>query len=212
MKKIFFIIGMIVLSFNLYSQDDTSENNGEIKTLFGQAKSHGGYGAPIYRYGIINKNGAYINGGRGAWIINHSFALGGGGVSFASEIMHDQAAGVNYQLNGGYGGILLEPILLYKFPLHIAIPVLIGAGGSSYIVKDYMNEDYIEDTKPFFVAEPGVELEINVLKFFRLNFGAYYRYTYGGRLRYSDGEVINAVRPDALNDLSFGITLKFGKF
>lgn len=210
MKKILLFSLIILFATNIFAQRDSVKNDDEIKTLFGQATSHGGYGAPVYRYGIINKQGAYINGGRGGWIINHRFALGGGGVNFRSEIMKD--GNVNYQLSGGYGGILLEPIIMYKFPVHVAIPVLIGAGGYSYTVKDYMNEDYIEDAKAIIVIEPGIELECNVLRFFKLNFGAYYRYTYGNRLKYSNGMTIQAVRTDALNDLSFGITLKFGKF
>lgn len=211
MKKVTILIAILIFSLNLFAQEDNEENK-EMRTLFGQAKSHGGYGAPFYRYGIINKQGAYINGGRGAWIINHNFALGGAGTSFTSEVMFDHEKALNFQLNGGYGGLLFEPIILYKFPLHIAIPVLVGAGGYSYTVKDYYSEDYIEDTKPFFVVEPGIELELNVLKFFRMNFGAYYRYTQGSRLTYSNGEIIYAVNTNALNDLSFGMTLKFGKF
>jgi len=212
MKKIIFILTLTLFAFYAKAQENISSNNEEIKTLFGEVKSSGGYGAPVYRFGIINKHSAYINGGRGAWIINHKFAFGGGGTSFKSEIMYDNSTDVNYQITGGYGGLLFEPILMYKFPIHLTIPILIGGGGYSYTVKDYMNEDYIEDTKAFFVAEPGLEFELNVLKFFRLNFGAYYRYTIGNRLRYYDGLVIENVRADALNDFSFGITLKFGKF
>jgi hypothetical protein len=58
------------------------------------------------------------------------------------------------------------------------------------------------------IIEPGVELELNVTRFFRFSVGAYYRYT-------SDVDIENpdyTVPTDILKGFSGGVTFKFGKF
>jgi len=209
MKKLILSI-LIFFCLNIsYAQD---ANNKQIKTIFGNSKVNGGYGAPIYRFGFINSNSAFINGGRGAWLINHRLAFGGAGYSFSTKIMYDNLNQQNFQLSGGYGGLLIEPILLYKLPIHLTFPVVFGAGGISYVVKDYFNQNYVVDVKPFFVVEPGLELELNMLQFFRMDFGVYYRFTNSPILYDSKDLMLSSVNPNALNDFSVGITLKFGKF
>ena len=69
---------------------------------------------------------------------------------------------------------------------------------------DNTYKDAIEDNTAFIVLEPGVELEMNMFKYFRMAFGVYYRYTSDLHLDYSD--------PDLLTGLSYGVTLKLGKF
>jgi len=112
-------------------------------------------------------------------------------------------------LTGGYGGLVLEPIVFPNFPVHLSLPVLIGAGGIAYTTSNYYPEyddsDYfVEDSYAYFIIEPGVELELNMLKFFRLAFGGYYRYT-------SDIDLIDYPE-NVLHGFSGGITFKFGKF
>ncbi len=96
-----------------------------------------------------------------------------------------------------------------KFPVHISIPVLIGAGGIAYATNynpyDWDESHYfIEDATGYFVLEPGIELELNIVRFFRLAIGGYYRYTSNIRL-YDTPE-------NVLHGFSGGITMKFGKF
>lgn len=211
MKKILIIITILFIEFTAFAQQD-SINKNEIRTLFGQARTHGGYGAPEYRYAIIDGRHSFVNGGRGGWIINHSFSLGLAGYSFRTAMKYDNYAEDNYQLNGGYGGLLLEATILYKQPLHFNIPVLIGVGGVSYSTKDNYDNNYSVDAQPFFAIESGLELELNVLRFFKIGFGAYYRYTNPIQFYYDDSTPITLVDEMALNNLSFGIALKFGKF
>lgn len=83
---------------------------------------------------------------------------------------------------------------------------MIGAGGVRYSVKDYQYDhselDYCEDA--VFVVEPGLDIELNVNKNFRIGSGVYYRLVNG--VNYAD--LTNA----DLNGLSGQITLKFGAF
>ncbi len=68
-------------------------------------------------------------------------------------------------------------------------PVLVGAGGVASIVDRYYyswdDEYYYEtlDSEAYFVFEPGVEVEFNMVKFFRIGLGASYRITSDVKLR-----------------------------
>ena len=122
----------------------------------------------------------------------------------------DQGFNDGYYLVGGYGGLLVEPIIAPNFPIHVSFPILIGGGGlalNEYTWHDYDWEyDYYEpfDWDSFFVFEPGVEIELNVVKFFRVGFGASYRITSNMHMAY--------VPKDMMNGFSAAVTLKFGKF
>jgi hypothetical protein len=119
-------------------------------------------------------------------------------------------------LTGGYGGILLEPILFPKFPVHISIPVVIGAGGIAYARErtnhynddydDYKYDDnsYVEEACPFAFVKPGIEIEMNMVSFIRLSVGAYYMQTTNLDL--------DNISKGALNGISAMMTIKFGVF
>ena len=191
-------------------KNDSIKKDDGIKTIFGNKKiSHGGYGAITIGYSLIDEEDAFITGGRGAWIIGHSFAIGLGGYGFGNDLYLDNVSGSQeYSLEGGYGGLILEPIVLPKFPIHLSFPVLLGAGGVAYIKSTYWDEFdsdiNTEDSDAFLVAEPCVELEMNLLKFVRVAIGASYRYT-------TYIHIVNE-NSNVLNGFNAGLTLKFGKF
>lgn len=208
MKKIITLLFVVLTVPVLHAQ----EENGEFKTLFGDRPvSHGGYGALDIRYASIDGKDAFLMGGHGAWVIGHGFALGIAGLGFMNDYHYnpDIAGGRNVNLAGGYGGLLLEPILFPKFPVHVSIPVLVGAGGIAYTTS-YNPYDwdeshyYVEEATGYFVLEPGIELEFNIIRFFRLAIGGYYRYT-------SDISLYDTPE-NVLHGFSGGISLKFGKF
>ncbi len=232
MKKYLLIVVALAISFYSFSQENADvfdENTDEIKTLFGDKAVHGGYGGFSVRYTEINNQEGLVIGGRGAWIMNHAFSIGAAGYGFfneASPAPINLGMDEDYRIGGGYGGLLIEPIIAGKFPVHISLPVLIGAGGLVY-TKDYrdtwnsMNneewEPYHEDADAFFIIEPGVELEFNLLKFVRVSFGAYHRFTseiiLESDMEVSDPSISTELAPrDVLNNFTFGFALKFGKF
>ena len=144
---------------------------------------------------------------RGAWVVNHSLGIGIGGTAFMNEYQFDPLLSEDVNLQGGYGGLLIEPILGGRETFHFSFPVIIGAGGIVH-ANDYTHEryydDYINDSDAFFVLEPGAELEVNLLKFFRVSVGAFYRYTSNIDLYDTDSDV--------LHGFSYKLTFKFGKF
>lgn len=189
---------------------EKKRNQDQINTLFGdQYVSNGGYGAFTIGYTEIENLDAIIIGGRGAWIIGHWFALGFGGTGFINDVRYNNVLDQNVNLSGGYGGLLMEPIILPWFPVHISIPVLFGAGGIAYVTgyesgEEYEPPTYVEDATSFVILEPGAELEFNIVRFFRLSAGVSYRFT----------SVIDLYDTSSypLNGWSGNITLKFGKF
>ncbi|MCT4643460.1 MAG: hypothetical protein N4A74_00630 [Carboxylicivirga sp.] len=202
-----------------------AQNDGEgVRTIFdsGKDQSHGGYGAIMVNYSQVMDRDALLVGGRGAWIINHNLGLGLGGYGLMTDPKHDNILNHEYSLLGGYGGLLIEPIVGAKSPVHLSFPILIGAGGVAYTKhwQEYENghdyEEY-EDSDAFFVLEPGVELEFNMLKFFRLGLSVSYRYTSDIKLDYRNNLSTSSLsrsigEKDMLHGFNYGVVLKFGKF
>jgi len=202
-----------VSSFAQFSGRDNGQSSqkDEIRTLMGSSRgSNGGYGSFGAGYTMIDGKDAVTLSGRAAWIINHSLAFGFAGTGFVNSFSPAAQTDRVENLAGGYGGLLLEPILLPKFPAHLSFPLIAGVGGiasaTSYQPGNSWEyyDTWVDDTKTFLIFEPGVEFELNVLKFFRLAFGISYRFTTDINWEYSS--------QDVLEGWSGGMSFKFGKF
>lgn len=220
MKKIVAIIAIMALAMPVVmGQEEEKESPaekqkrrpGEVQTVFNQNSGSGGYGAFSIGYTQIDGRDALLMGGRGEWVIGHGFGLGLGGYGFVSDPVYNTTNDLNYSMAGGYGGLMMEPILFGWFPVHVAFPILIGAGGVSSFsyVTDWddpyeYNPANFEDAVAFFVLEAGMEIEFNLVRFFRLALFANYRYT-------PDINMVFA-SPDAMRGWSGGMTFKFGSF
>ena len=145
---------------------------------------------------------------RAGWVINHSFSIGFGGHGFFNDL--DDGLDERTALTGGYGGLILEPIILPRSPVHISVPVLLGFGGIAALEEypdfdsdPWGNYDY-RDSDVYFVLEPGINMELSIVKFMRIGLGVSYRLT--------EDISLEDVNKRALNGFSGGLTLKFGKF
>lgn len=219
MKKTFlFIIFILAISF-VKAQD--SYQSDEVRTIFSKNKSNGGYGAFTMSYSNIGGYDALVTGGRGAFIFDHTLAIGLGGYGFVNNLNynyyhHDRENPLS--LAGGYGGLLIEPIVAGKSPVHVSFPILIGGGGVTlvdmyswdYWGNPHYGNEYAYDA--FFVIEPGVELEFNLARWFRLAAAVSYRYTSDIELYRTDSEISHQYGKDALRGFNYGLTFKFGKF
>lgn len=209
------------IAFSSFGQDDEVE----FRTIFGNNTSNGGYGALDLKVGPVNGETGLFVGGRGGWIIGHSFVIGGAGYGLTTNntFLEDPAnkppeVGVDstrtMSLDMGYGGFLLEYILWPKKAIHLSFPLIIGAGGANLNAKRYEDNsslnpnewalyEYVESSG-YFLLEPGIHAELNMAKFFRLSAGVNYRYVSGVNL-----ERLNS---NDLSGFSFGLSLKFGGF
>ncbi len=220
MKNTFLFI-IFLLAFTFANAQDSYQND-EVRTIFTKNKSNGGYGALSLAYSNIGGYDAMVAGVRAAFIFDHSLAVGLGGYGFANNLNYDyyhhNNSETNLSLAGGYGGLIIEPIVAGKSPVHLSFPVLIGAGGVALV--DMYDYDYWDDNYPgyeyaydvFFVIEPAVELEFNLARFFRMAAAVSYRYTSNIDLKRTGLELSSQTKSDALRGLNFGLTFKFGKF
>jgi hypothetical protein len=183
------VAGAVLCAGSLHGQDQ--------ETLLHGGITSGGFGAVAARLSSVGGEFAVFSGARGGWIINHTFVLGLGGYGLANDIALTPGA-TGREIEFGYGGLDLEYVHAWNRVVHFTGHVLVGGGGLS------VKRTLVERSESLFVAEPAVNLEINVVSFFRVNVGGGYRFVAG----VEDPEV-------SAGDLAgpFGLlALKFGKF
>ncbi|WP_420384770.1 hypothetical protein [Roseivirga sp.] len=208
--KAILMVAVFFGALNLQAQDDPQK----MRTLFnnGGIRSNGGYGAVTVGYTQIANADAITIGGQGAWLINHQFGIGLAGTGFITERAYDANLDNRYLTTGGYGGLMLEFIAMPHSPVHLSFPVTIGAGGISYVQSNRDFDFYdSEDSQAFFVVEPGVDIEFNLLPFVRFGLGVKYRVTSDIDLTYLDSGA-RILEQDAMTGFSTSFNLKFGKF
>lgn len=174
------------------------------ETLISGQLEHGGYAGPVVKFTTINNDWEVMVGGRGGWIINHSFVLGGGGYGLVTDVEAehiDQRGDVVLEL--GYGGGMLEYVGYPNELIHYSISLLIGGGGVNY-VREITNTRLYTDADAFFVLEPEVNFMVNITTHFRAGVGAGYRLISGVDLAgLSDSDI---------GGLSINMIFKFGDY
>jgi len=195
MKTSALIPALLLITLPLLAQEETLVK-GDIES--------GGFGGPVVKFGTFNGELGVLVGGRGGWIINHSFILGGGGYGLANNV-RAKTLGPNGEryVNFGYGGLELEYIPQSDKLVHLSFMVLIGAGGVGWRDED-VGVSRNSEGDAFFIVEPAVHATLNVTKYFRISAGASFR-------------VISGVNSDVSSNASLGgpsavLTFRFGKF
>ncbi|MCK9203643.1 MAG: hypothetical protein M0P58_04290 [Bacteroidales bacterium] len=222
MKKI--ILLFILLSMQVFpvtAQIDSTvrwsskKSDGEIKTLFSRSDHRvkvGFYIGPDAAYTQFKDRNVFLVGMSMGVIIDHFFSVGlaGCGIVNSRNLWYnDIKNGQGAYLYGGYGGLKMEFRILPSSPVHINFPILIGGGGLVYNSWTYRNNNNYQDGESldwdsFFVVEPGVMVELNLLKFMRLDLGLSYRYV-------PDLDLMNT-SSGLVNNFNANIGLRFGKF
>ena len=231
MKKIVLILACWAFSLAVIAQDTqpakTSTNADEIKTIFGNKTGKCniplGYFMELSGgYTRIGDQNVFLPGMSMGLILNHHWTIGASGnfVGISQElhyhdIYYDSVSGSMHgaDLKGGYGGLLLEYTLLPKSRVHIAFPLMIGAGYLYYPKEEHHGDDSHSFHSPhqsnissdhFFVVEPGVRVEFNMVKKLRIGLGISYRYTPDLKLQNTS--------PDLINQFNAKLSLRLGKF
>jgi hypothetical protein len=232
MKRIFLAASAIFL-FSLFAQAQSEGSGNEDHNIFVQQTSNvelyssepqqpetlisnkihsSGYGVLSTQYSKFNHQDAIFVGAYGGWMINHKLMLGLGGYALATT---HKGFGINpvtneqNKLRMGYGGLMAEYTFAGNKAFHVTANALVGAGGitNGYEKKgDNNDEDNWHNVKAsaFFVAQPGLNVEANLTKWFRVSAGGSYRLIAGNNLPGISNKDMSA--PAA--NLSF----KFGEF
>lgn len=199
MKRLLFIMALTMLAAGAGAAD---------QVLFGDViKDSGGFGAPVFGATALDGRWGFFSGGRGAWIVNHKFCFGGGGYSVDVALDPGNENEVDPHLNLGMGGFEFEYVALSDKVVHFTVGAMVGGGGISY--QDlYLNT---EMTDAVFVGRPAANVELNIVKWIRLDIGGGYRYVTGFNEEkfesYGRGfDARDFCGPEAY------VTVKFGKF
>ena len=196
MKTIAILVTLLALAFPVLAQEEETLIKGDIE--------HGGFGGPVVKFGSFNGESGVLVGGRGGWIINHAFILGGGGYGLVTNVKANTLGpnGERY-LEFGYGGLELEYIPEPNKLIHLSFLALIGGGGVSWRDGD-VSMSSRRESDAFFIVEPTVHATLNVTPFFRISAGASYRYITGLDSKVSSNSDLSG--PSGL------LTFRFGKF
>ena len=216
MKKLLLPL-LLLCSSATFAQDDFEDY--KVNTLFnnGSVRASGGYGALTNKLTTIDGKFVNIAEVYGGWYLNHRFLFGLGVAASTNDIRVPEQfrAGGNandrltYQY--GQGGFITEYVIGSSKTIHLAFQLFTGVGFTLQYNRhipeydpydDYRRHAYDEDY--FFVAEPGVKLEVNFFKWMRFCPGVSYRSVHN-----SHGKGLS---DDALSAISYNATLKFGKF
>jgi len=205
---------MMIATLATYGQQDDEyqgRDRQEMKTLVGGSNTVGGYGAISLQYSQIDDRDAFVFGARGGITMGHMVTLGLTGSGFFNDGEYNSETGTNISLAGGYGGIFFEPVVMPNMPVHVAFPVTVAVGGVAVMTvnnDDWSDKFRSEASDAYMVIEPGIEVELNVTRFFRFCVGGYYRYTTD--ITIEDPEF--HVPADILRGFSGGVSFKFGRF
>jgi len=180
------------------------------ETLVAGDLESGGFGGPVIKLGSFNGETGVLVGGRGGWIINHTFIIGFGGYGLTNRVLANSTGplGERY-MNLGYGGLELEYIPESNKLVHYSFMLLLGAGGVSFRNNDWEDWHWPDDNShykadAFFIAEPQVNATLNITKWFRMSGGLSYRFVEGLESTISTNK--------NLSGISGGLTFRFGKF
>ncbi len=207
-----FLVGFLLIGSIANGQD-------EMKTLFkkGEKGSVTGYGAISNKLTYIG--GSYANMAEvyGGVFINKKFMIGFSGAGTSNYIpvpfqySMDPLRRMSYQY--GQAGLITEYVMGSNKTFHVAFSLFAGSGFTMQYERpewnqydyNYDNYDYFGGREDFFfVAEPGVQLEINVFRWMRFSPGVSYRASFGS-------SAVGLTDSD-LSKVSYNATLKFGKF
>ena len=228
MKKITLIITGLILFCSSYQLSGQ-----EMQYLFqgkdGKLKVSG-FGGPIIEFSSVMDKFAVGVGGGGAVIFNQAFYIGGYGIGLSTEHLvtlerYSPALGeneifYNRRVNFGHGGFWLGYIHQSYKAVHFGASAKLGWGEVSlYQTNKYSNYDEYFAGDNCFVFIPQVEAEVNIAKWFKVNFGVGYRLVSGldrSYLYLPDGasEPIEKQYYDSkdFNSFTGTITLVFGWF
>ncbi len=177
------------------------------KTSIGDPVKRGGFGGPVLKVTEINDVFGLMIGGRGGWILNHTFAIGGGFYGLLRDIgVEDSRFERDFEF--AYGGLELEYIIAPRRVIHLSVQTLIGFGGltdreRSFDRFDEFNRfDGPDDS--FFIAEPGLNLIWNMKTYLRIGLGGSYRFI--------RGVGVEGLHNSDLSGSSVILIFKFGRF
>jgi hypothetical protein len=170
------------------------------RTLISSRTEVGGFIAPTARYIELKDEPGILAGGRVAMVINHVFSVGVGGYGTVNQPAPEGITGLE-SMEIAYGGLFLEFTLKPHSVFHVSVPVLVGAGRTTF-VGGYVDPETGDDSDTFFVVEPEFDLEFNITENWRVDLGVGYRHV--------NGTGFAEITDEDQSGTNWTLTMKFG--
>jgi hypothetical protein len=185
----------------------------EIQTLFKGTAPLGAYGAISNKFTSIRGEFANLAEVYGGIFIKRKMMIGLGAAALTNDLKVPDKYSVDPTRNMSWEyaqfGLMTEVVIGSNKIVHLNVSLFSGAGMtvqyerySSDWDDDHQDIDHNENF--FYVIEPGIQAEVNLFRWMRLSPGVSYRKAVGSDAAgMSDNDISN---------LSYNVTLKFGKF
>ncbi|KQS28144.1 hypothetical protein [Dyadobacter sp. Leaf189] len=215
--------GILLLAIILYTAVTNQAAAQENQTIFKNSGSHksGGYVALSNKFTRINGSFASMPEIYGGWFINRKLMLGVSGAATTNYIpvplVNQNFAANKMSYLYGQFGLMTEYVVASTRKVHVNVNLLTGSGftlqydrfddddwNDNFWNDDWDDHDGDENARFFFVMEPGVQVEFNLLKWMRFSPGVSYRQTFNAKG--------NGLSDKDLSNISYNLTLKFGIF
>jgi hypothetical protein len=188
-----------------------------------------GFGSFIIGFSGVDGNFAVYNGGGGAVLLNQTVYFGGYGMGLSTRHTMGSIAMVkpggeekyydDLYAQFGHGGFWLGYLHKSYKPIHFGFSTKLGWGSLSMsndiFDKNYDEYDYYHIVVDrVFVATPQLEVEMNLLKWFKINASAGYQFVSGVDKTYMNtaGEQVKFFDGKDFNQPMFNLTFAFGGF
>ncbi|MFN8353778.1 MAG: hypothetical protein U0Y10_05020 [Spirosomataceae bacterium] len=170
----------VMVSFVSFGQEkEIQPSDNQTKTLFSRSSFKfsklryiGVYVAPTFQYGQVDGSFEPMVGGSVSVLFNKRFSIGVAGYGTAPTRRFSN------DLRLAYGGGKLEYTFFPNQVVHFSVPLLIGGGFASNS-NDFDFGGRGRNGSSFFVVQPGLTAEVNLLRYLKLFGGANYRVAMG---------------------------------
>lgn len=187
---------------SLFAQQETESQDSQ--ALFDSSIESGVFGGPLLSITSLNGKANLLSGVRVAWLINHRIALGGGYYTLISPHKIAAGGGKQMEMDMEYSAFTAEYIFSPQSLIHYTTQLSIGVGSVDFSTAGVVNSSTTEDF--FFIVEPGVSAEMNLLPMLRLQAGVNYRIVSG--VNNNSLGITNT----NINGIGAHIMVKVGKF
>jgi hypothetical protein len=205
---------VILILISGYHAQAQSESTTEVRTIFKNTRGSGGYVALTNKLTSIQGSFANMPEIYGGWFVGKKFLIGLGGGATTNYIPVEANVSVNpdQRMSYLYGqfGMVNEWVISSNSPIHPVLHVFNGAGFTLQYDRprwdDIDNAGYHEDVDDinwYYICEPGIQVELNLFKWFRVSPGISYRFAYDNK---------KGSFNDKVGGPSVSLALKFGKF
>ncbi len=174
MQRFIVILAVVAYCPAVLASEADADRGPERTEGTGFIKHSGYYIAPTAGVTTVDGEGTAEFGLRGAWLINRRFGIGLGAVGWAKGA---ELGGRN--VNGGYGGLMLQSVFASDSFLHATTQTLIG-GGAYCMRTDSEGRNDCQSSYGFFTTDSTLNLEMNVAEDLRVTVGGGYRFVLAG--------------------------------